>query len=128
MNLLQFHYYIAPREKGPWQRFAKGKLVDKYKNVLKKLRNLNMIPRRKREGAEEVTINRGFGQEVTDDLTWLKHNSEPWFQVESSWKNTFEVRKLDVFSEQSSDEYTQKWPQLKGPNGHLLVSFFFFSK
>lgn len=36
-------YYIAPQTDGPYQKIAKGKLVDRYRNRVRELRHLGIV-------------------------------------------------------------------------------------
>lgn len=56
----------------------------------------------------------------SDDVTWLKNNLEPFEEVTSKWKRTFENR-LE-WKSKTIEEYFDTFPCLQGPEGYELVT------
>ena len=56
-------YYVAPQTDGPYQKIAKGKLVDRYRNRLRELRQLGIVesPKNfKNQPNEELEIGKPY--------------------------------------------------------------------
>lgn len=54
-------YYVAPLTDGPYQKIAKGKLVDRYRNRVRELRHLGIIesPKNiKNQANDEIKIGK----------------------------------------------------------------------
>lgn len=115
---LQSDYYKPPKSETDLQKFAKGKLVDKWKNLKHELSEFNI------EGEEENT------DEVTEDVSeklnelklWLKNNSGPLDILEIKWKQTFSLRNQELLDKNiSSDNFLSNWSLFKGAKGPYLV-------
>ncbi|XP_031327937.1 uncharacterized protein LOC116159147 [Photinus pyralis] len=79
---------------------AKGKLVDKVKNLIRVCDEA--IPKRRRKNNDaaphststnsETNNNNDEPLESNGDYAWLKFNTEPWSDVLVKWENTFHLR------------------------------------
>lgn len=113
---------------------AKGKLVDKARNVIFKCEE--PIPRRKtkqsnnalHENEKEEIIAAKVQRLIQDDTSnnenvlWLKLNREPWTEVVSKWEQTVGIR--DVQRQNSAGtvaQFIELWPVLKDLRGDVLV-------
>ncbi|XP_068902975.1 uncharacterized protein [Tenebrio molitor] len=108
---------------------ARGKLVDKNRNMLQFLRKCKMLS--KKDTSEDD--NGGSGDESHVDLDdvmrsadWLKNNCEPFESVLAHWKKSFQLRKKFSSPNPNNDPITissiyDDWPILKLSTGYLLI-------
>jgi hypothetical protein len=108
---------------------ARGKLVDKNRNMLQFLRKCKMLS--KKDTSEDD--KGGSGDESHVDLNdvmrsadWLKNNCEPIESVLAHWKKSFQLRKKFSSPNPNNDPITissiyDDWPILKLSTGYLLV-------
>ncbi|XP_044263763.1 uncharacterized protein LOC123010733 [Tribolium madens] len=114
-------YYIprcsgaGPSKKKPVN--AKGKLVDKYRN-LKRLYNITKDYKENLETDNELSNN-----PVTDDMDasakWLKHWNEPFDTVLLHWDNSFYMRRNSTVK--TVDQFLSEWPILKHQVATVLI-------
>ncbi|XP_073954135.1 uncharacterized protein [Choristoneura fumiferana] len=106
---------------------AKGKLVDKVRNLLyiseaKRRTKLTtkyeneILDNENAEGNENLP-------DTTDDAIWLQNNTDPWEEVLKRWDKTFPERQKSQCS--TVHQYLEKWPILKLQKGHLLINLDF---
>lgn len=136
-------YYIpyVPKRFSPTAKgiYAKGRLVDKVRNIL--FMSGDTIPMKKRRleetGTEPhvhldddgnevhilyflgVTIH-CFVSEIKDAVTFLKHCTEPWPDVLEKWKITTQYRQRN--KKETLHEFINEWPILKDIRADQLVS------
>ncbi|XP_057340206.1 uncharacterized protein LOC130677454 [Microplitis mediator] len=88
---------------------ARGKLPDKVKNILwvpnsgkkRKICDLNDNHDEDRKSVEELR------KKYEKSLKWLKHHCNPWNQVITKWKETYELRSKMTFF--TVAEFLQEW-------------------
>lgn len=64
---------------------------------------------------------------IEEDITWLKHSSDPWYIVEEKWKRTCEHRIRNLHAGETGptiEKYVEDFPALKTPLGYCLVSVY----
>ncbi|KAB0805329.1 hypothetical protein PPYR_02299, partial [Photinus pyralis] len=120
-------YYVPPIRKSESiigkSVLARGKLVDKVRNLIHKCEEAN--PKRKRRSKEsndstdEILEKRG--RVNNDDMTWLKVNSEPWAEVMEKWNNTYDLRRCDKDCP-TVQEYLERWPILRDLRSDVLIN------
>ncbi|CAI6355089.1 unnamed protein product [Macrosiphum euphorbiae] len=123
-------YFIPARHEGTSQTHSKGKLVERWKNVARKLRSLGAIDyeRGKKENINIPTSShQSFSEEVECTKLWLKNDglSAPFDDILiNKWILTYEIRKADVFGPCSRNlsSVFELWPLICSPKGYLLVA------
>ncbi|XP_071652958.1 uncharacterized protein [Temnothorax longispinosus] len=96
-------YYCPPikkkQSKDQKSGIAKGKLVDKNRNMLAFLRKYKLIPLSKSVSVNSSTDEDSFNKENTNSReeaershNWLKNNFEPWEEVLLHWEKSFLYR------------------------------------
>lgn len=110
-------YYVpAIRKKNsPINRpvVAKGKLVDKVRNLLRVNREI------KSDTEKNVTVESEFDQSIKNDKLWLGTRTDPWSEVIERWSRTFELRRTTKASTLS--EFFQEWPIITDLRSPTLV-------
>lgn len=148
-------YYIPPyRDSKGKSVSAHGKLWDRYANMRKKYRELQMIPQKTKrtsktadEGIKTIIVFINFkytnlietsffvfvvedsnadNEERLQEISWLKNNCQPWPAVVESWSATSKLR-LEIYKrdETSIHAYYQMYPALRMPLGYTLVKLFY---
>lgn len=111
---------------------ARGKLVYKYRNLIKKSANLKSGRRRGEQSGSQVADQEDVEAvleatpEISADINWLKSNIAPDEEVIKRWKRTFQFRQASVqHTEAAFDKIEQiyeEWPILKDASlGRLLI-------
>lgn len=108
---------------------ARGKLVDKVKNLVYKCGEAE--PKRKRRKTDNndsetipvmcADVDNLHTFEENADYIWLQINREPWDEVIRRWINTFHLRQQKEKST-TVHEIFEIWPVLKDLRSHMLVS------
>ncbi|KAJ8930809.1 hypothetical protein NQ314_016341 [Rhamnusium bicolor] len=119
-------YYVHPIKKSnsPTGRplFARGKLVDKRRNLLHKCGDVFLIRKRKKEkDGQEITKRRCeevVDYQQNDDVVWLQVNSEPWAIVIEKWNKTFDIRRNQKHN--TVEEFIKAWPILNDLRADVL--------
>ncbi|XP_066595383.1 uncharacterized protein [Prorops nasuta] len=126
-------YYIAPipkkLSKTKKSVTARGKLVDKYRNKLRKYKVLSG------ETEESGTFNDAsineeelecdnVNREVEESIFWLKKNQAPWELVLKHWNTTKSFRQKKIRNSENAkiNDIIEEWNILRHPNGYQLVS------
>ncbi|KAL4718864.1 hypothetical protein ACJJTC_011323 [Scirpophaga incertulas] len=99
---------------------ARGKLVDKVRNLYKygdRKRAVN-------SGSENIPPSKTQRLDLnalhSQDVLWLKHNSEPWNEVLEKWKNTFHIRRECKFD--NIHDFFSEWNILCDIRSDSLIS------
>ncbi|KAK9674814.1 hypothetical protein QE152_g40834, partial [Popillia japonica] len=134
-------YYTPPTKKscssnGRHIR-AKGKLVDKAKNLLyisgEAKRKINSVPetlpflyisgeaKRKINSVPETLpfYKIDCDDDIRNAIDWLKVRREPWNDVMIKWKLTYNYRNKDKSS--TVDQFIKNWPILEDARAESLV-------
>ncbi|KAJ8913335.1 hypothetical protein NQ315_013306 [Exocentrus adspersus] len=103
-------YYVpsVPKNLSPNGKsiLARGKLVDKCRNIIHKCGEASVIRRKH--------INKN------DDFNWLKYNTEPWATVIQKWNHTFTLRRKQKYH--SVSEMIRAWPVLNDLRAEVLIN------
>uniref|UniRef100_A0A1Y1LUZ3 SAM domain-containing protein n=1 Tax=Photinus pyralis TaxID=7054 RepID=A0A1Y1LUZ3_PHOPY len=110
---------------------ARGKLVDKCRNLLHDCGPSVIIRKRKSSYLDEDdsyghTKERQIvleSDELKNDMIWLQNRHEPWDEVLTKWKNTYGLRKLSTAA--TVREFFEEWPILKKDNSEVLINLDF---
>lgn len=95
---------------------ARGKLVDKHRNILRDLRKCGLFAKNK--NLSQVKINTD-NNDCNDSYNWLKNNREPFADIIEHWNKTYTKREQSQAA--SVAEFIQEWPILSLSNGYVLV-------
>lgn len=128
-------YYVPPIKKHDSltgkSTLAKGKLVDKVRNLIHKCQEA--VPKRKRKSGDcldnkdaceppSKKIAESSILENNSDVLWLQLNDEPWEEVLQKWKDTFIIRKNNINDTGGTlKNYIDNWPILKNVKSDILV-------
>ncbi|CAH1111179.1 unnamed protein product [Psylliodes chrysocephalus] len=93
----------------------KGKLIDKYRNLKKKLCIKDGKENESQKASADLT------SDVTDSLEWLKNWSEPWDLVLGHWKKTFPLRRMSTVV--TVQHFLEEWTILKNKKSFELTNF-----
>lgn len=102
---------------------AKGKLVDKVRNVLH-LSGERPCRKRKIENisADDSDLsNSTISTSENSSYNWLQIRQEPWAEVIEKWKETYELRCSMEYKD--IVDFVKKWPILINLKGKDLLSF-----
>ncbi|KAK4886725.1 hypothetical protein RN001_002996 [Aquatica leii] len=124
-------YYIPAVKKinSPTGRslLAKGKLVDKCRNLLHNCADVVIQKLRKSNSDEVEILSKKRTIDITDELqnniTWLNTRTEPWSDVIEKWKATYEVRHCS--SAQTVHQFIEEWSILKDLRSDVLINLDF---
>lgn len=94
---------------------ARGKLIDKHRNLLRELRKCGLFVKNKNPSKDKINID---NTDCNDSYIWLKNNREPFTAVEN-WKKSYMKREQSQVA--SIVEFIKDWPILSLPNGYVLV-------
>ncbi|CAH0562948.1 unnamed protein product [Brassicogethes aeneus] len=106
--------------------FAKGKLVDKCRNLLYISGESKRKKRRERDENDDPQAKKSrltIDKETEDDQIWLKSNFEPWATVLEKWKKTYKIRQSESFT--TVHEFIEKWNILKDLRSDVLINLDF---
>ncbi|KYQ48388.1 hypothetical protein ALC60_12569 [Trachymyrmex zeteki] len=102
---------------------ARGKLVDKHRNILRDLRKCGLFAKNK--NLSQVKINTD-NNDCNDSYNWLKNNREPFADIIEHWNKTYTKREQSQAA--SVAEFIQEWPILSLSNGYVLIDTDFAQK
>ncbi|KAK4882255.1 hypothetical protein RN001_005574 [Aquatica leii] len=107
---------------------AKGKLVDKCRNIIYLSGEASIKKNKKRvidhtENGEPAFKVLRVPLECNDDVLWLKHITEPWTTVIKKWTATYELRK--DFNSETVPEFITSWPVLNDLRSDVLINIDF---
>ncbi|XP_022176603.1 uncharacterized protein LOC111038004, partial [Myzus persicae] len=118
-------YFIAAKSEGNHQTHAKGKLVERWKNVARRLRSIGAIEfdRKKIVPTLEKPV---FSDELALAKLWLQEEglSADFESVKEKWNLTFDLRRSEVLNSHTKltlCDIFKSWPILKSPRGYELV-------
>ncbi|KAK3908147.1 putative 22.8 kDa protein in gp15-gp3 intergenic region [Frankliniella fusca] len=127
-------YYIGPFAEGRSQTISKGKLPVKYRNVLKREKEIAGGSSSGKSRSTLQTIKSPYdnvnGVEITKDIRdahlWLENNSifVDWPLLKAKWRLSAPLRLRNLYGDKSDDPiaaYIAKWPCLKHPSGYSLL-------
>ncbi|KAI8427482.1 hypothetical protein MSG28_002015 [Choristoneura fumiferana] len=110
---------------------AKGKLVDKVRNLLyisgekhRRPKSTQRIPENELEN-EPKNLSLMIDAAHDDDCLWLKNNNEPWDEVVLRWKKTRKYRIGQEHIFPTIHDFLENWPILKDAKGHVLINLDF---
>ncbi|XP_060856877.1 uncharacterized protein LOC132934573 isoform X3 [Metopolophium dirhodum] len=120
--------YFIPSSSGN-NSHAKGKLVERWKNVSRRLRSIGAIEgERKTKCANDISpAVITFSDEIEAAKVWLSKSgsSSDFDEVIKHWKLTYDIRKTEIhgsdISKRHLSEIFKSWPILCGPKGYVLV-------
>lgn len=110
---------------------AKGKLVDKVRNLIHKCDEAQPKRKRFKQNEDERNSNSLATISASDivndddtkyeeDIQWLKTNRDPWDVVLQKWEATYPIRKMQKNKGNVSD-FLQQWPILSDLRSEYLV-------
>ncbi|KAH0534703.1 hypothetical protein KQX54_007113 [Cotesia glomerata] len=112
-------FYVDPVKKKDSLRqvsiVAKGKLTDKYRNILKLIRTLRKFGDTSSASTEfDENIENNHLNSALESKQWLKHYRDA-VNVLLHWKNSYELRRSEVSSNKysSATDILNDWPILK---------------
>lgn len=104
---------------------ARGKLVDKVRNLIKVCEEA--VPKRSRkrscnsiDSPENSNENLVENLETNPDYLWLRINREPWAEVIEKWQKTYALRNLKKASGCVAGIF-KEWPILEDLRSECLV-------
>ncbi|XP_016661383.1 uncharacterized protein LOC100571824 isoform X2 [Acyrthosiphon pisum] len=119
-------YFIPARSEGPTQTHAKGKLIERWKNVARRLRTVGAISSSSVVKNLQLTATDiSFSEDTLAIKRWLANEglTENFDVVLSKWQLTYELRKHEILN--SSNKYLadlfESWPALQCPIGYELI-------
>ncbi|CAI6361259.1 unnamed protein product [Macrosiphum euphorbiae] len=125
-------YFIPSKTEDQHQAHAKGKLIERWKNVARKLRLAGAIScERKKTVVTQATTSSlpNFSEEVKSATYWLQTEGLNFSNlniIKAKWLITYEVRKYDIFesNEQSISDIFLKWPIFQSPKDWYVLEDF----
>lgn len=118
-------YYVPPTKLlyggGTKVSIARGKLVDKYRNQLRDLRNCGLFKKRKNQSEVKIICN----VDCNDSYVWLKNNRKPFTDVIEHWNKTYIKREQSPVANVA--QFVKDWPILSLPNAYILVETNFYN-
>ncbi|KAE8743398.1 hypothetical protein FOCC_FOCC011003 [Frankliniella occidentalis] len=133
----RFIYYIEPGTEGSSQTISKGKLPVRYRNVLKRERELAGVSSRAGRHPKTQNNNNPYAnvtgvvltQEIKDAYLWLETNSifDDWPLLKLKWRLSAPKRLQELYHDEGEAiaNYVTKWPVLKHPSGFSLLELDF---
>ncbi|XP_050061989.1 uncharacterized protein LOC126551885 isoform X2 [Aphis gossypii] len=119
-------YFIPAKTEGLHQAHAKGKLIERWKNVARRLRSVGVLSTVKKNSkilATEQTIS--FSEDIHAAKQWLANDglTASFEDVLCKWQYTLELRKNEILnpSSQCLTDIFKSWPVLQGPRGFELI-------
>lgn len=113
-------YYVPPTKlpygEGTKVSIARGKLVDKYRNQLRDLRNYGLFTKSTNRLQNQILV---CNVDCNDSYIWLKNNREPFTDVIEHWNKTYVKREQSSVA--SVAQFVNDWPILSLPNAYILV-------
>ncbi|CAG5100301.1 Protein of unknown function [Cotesia congregata] len=112
-------FYVPPVKKkdslSQLSIVAKGKLTDKYRNILTLVRTLRKFGDTSSDSTEfDENTENNHQNSALESKQWLKHHRDA-VNVLLHWKNSYELRRSDVLSNKysSATDILNDWPILK---------------
>ncbi|KAK3910029.1 tRNA pseudouridine synthase B, partial [Frankliniella fusca] len=117
-----FTYYLAPYAEGKSQSISKGKLPVRYRNVLKREKELagksSSAVRQPRSQNNKNPYDNVtcvvISKEMNDAFLWLETNSlfDDWPLIKSKWRLSAPLRLQQLFKDETDSiaNYLNKWP------------------
>ncbi|CAH0553157.1 unnamed protein product [Brassicogethes aeneus] len=106
---------------------AKGKLVDKVKNLLYKTGESGNLRKRHHDDNVHETTSKRQCVEISDEARqselFLNVRTEPWEDVVFHWKKTFCIRQQETCD--TVTNFLQKWPVLNHLKADVLINLDF---
>ncbi|KAB0803155.1 hypothetical protein PPYR_00125 [Photinus pyralis] len=119
-------YYVAPIPKkmsgNKIHEKARGKLVDKQRNLLYMVKKLKS-PKTNEIEADESYHQEVIDQEAKDSEIWLRRNTQPQCEVLQHWKQSYLARRNTQF--QTIAQFLEQWPILRSPIAPDLINYDF---
>jgi len=118
-------YFIPSKTEGRQQAHAKGKLIERWKNVARRLRSVGAIACERKSQLETQTstfLSTTFSEEVYSAKLWLQIDglNSNIDLIKEKWSLTYEIRRNEIFGCSLLDIF-KKWPLFQSPNGYKLV-------
>lgn len=95
---------------------ARGKLIDKHRNLLRELRKCGHLVKNKNPSKSKKNID---SADYNDSYIWIKNNREPFTAVIEHWNKSYTKREQSQVA--SVVEFIKDWSILSLPNGYVLV-------
>ncbi|CAI6355072.1 unnamed protein product [Macrosiphum euphorbiae] len=119
-------YFIPSKTEGSHQTHAKGNLIERWKNVARRLKFVGAISYDRVKPSKTVnTISQyiHFSDEVLEVKKWLISDGLNFnlCDIGDKWEFTFNLRKNDKFDLTSLSDVFKAWPIFQGPNSYELV-------
>ncbi|KAM0731576.1 hypothetical protein ACS0PU_002636 [Formica fusca] len=102
---------------------ARGKLIDKHRNLLRELRKCGLFVKNKNPSKSKKNIDNA---DCNDSYIWLKNNREPFTAVIEHWNKSYTKREQSQVA--SVVEFIKDWSILSLPNGYVLIDIDFGHK
>ncbi|XP_031359189.1 uncharacterized protein LOC116182757 [Photinus pyralis] len=98
---------------------AKGKLVDKVRNLLRLNRQINANSSKTLETTTALKLD----ESLRKVKIWLQTRKEPWDEVVTNWKSTMELRRQST--SKTASEFFKDWPILQDSRSTQLIDIDF---
>ncbi|XP_022166092.1 uncharacterized protein LOC111030737 isoform X2 [Myzus persicae] len=123
--------YFIPAGEG--NTHAKGKLIERWKNVSRRLRSIGAIESDKKKPSSTTVdlASHIFPENVETAKIWLSENglSANFEDIKSNWIITYQIRKLEIqgvdnksITDRHLSDIFKAWPILCSSRGHDLIS------
>ncbi|XP_016662910.1 uncharacterized protein LOC107884709 [Acyrthosiphon pisum] len=119
-------YFIAAKTEGNHQTHAKGKLVERWKNVARRLRSIGAIEFYRKKSVPPLEKQSVFSDDLTLAKLWLQEEglSADFKSVKEKWILTYDLRRSEILNSDTKltlCDIFKSWPILKSPRGYELV-------
>eukprot|EP00102_Acyrthosiphon_pisum_P018840 XP_016656050.1 PREDICTED: uncharacterized protein LOC100574931 isoform X2 [Acyrthosiphon pisum] len=118
-------YFIPYLKSKEYVRPTRGKLFDRYCNLTKDIRKLNVSPSTTTGECSSNTPVTAFNQDLNDSILWLKNNRESMDIVVNKWTETFSLRYDQMLKSNKQLNYFLEYPAISGPLGYKLIEIDF---
>ncbi|CAI6356037.1 unnamed protein product [Macrosiphum euphorbiae] len=121
-------YFIPSKSEGTHQCHAKGKLIERWKNVARRLRSVGAIELgRKKTTSNSIEPVAVFSDDLKAAKLWLQEEglSANFDSVKDKWRLTYNIRKSEILNADSKVtvyDVFLNWPILKSLRGYELIS------
>ncbi|CAI6376176.1 unnamed protein product [Macrosiphum euphorbiae] len=116
-------YFISANQEG--QSHAKGKLIERWKNVSRRLRKVGAIESQKKklDDSTGTFIPYVFSDEVKLAKEWLSNDglNASFNEILKKWEITYELRCAEIQNNLNLSDVFELWPILQNPRGYELV-------
>ncbi|CAH0563080.1 unnamed protein product [Brassicogethes aeneus] len=117
-------YFRHQQNKAP-----KGKLHIKYQNLLRKLRDGGLKPKRQKKNTSGSFSSGGFTNidfhsevDAMEHINWIDDEKSSWRELKERWPKCVQFRMNFILREsQTTTEIIQRFPSYKEPLGYKLV-------